>query len=386
MLKNERGSVLGIALIVLTILTFTISTTSVYTYNVASRTNELVQQRSNDTQARSILDQALYELKDYITNTLSPEDFTDQTTLATIANFVTDLEDWYGFEDGGQSYGIRIGDPISTNTEYDGEGNIIQSSATFRVRYDKMDGTTIYRDLFVSTETENTPPDPQTALNDLILGVKESEDTEVVDPENFDDQETGIKDGHVYTLQGDTWVQGDLDVEFQRREGVINLNDNIFLVDGNLDFENLTQFVGPGVLIITGDFIFDVWFDLEFSIDDSIVDPQFENNVLVIVQGNTVMNLTKPGRGDQYLTATPGTNFAWLTLKSHPDEDVHSHGAIASEGDTYHLSEEDEFVYMGNAMFSVYGSWENLFKAFGITYPPGYSFSEGSFNELEGEE
>ena len=377
MLRNENGSVLSIALIVLTILTFSITTTSIYTYNVASRTNDLVQHRAANTAAETLINQALYELKDYITNTLVPEDFTDETTLATIDAFVVEIE---------EIYGVRIGNPISTNTEYDAEGNIIESSATYRVRQDKEDGTTSYRDLFVSTETENTPPDAQTALDNIIEDIKQSDETEVVDPINFDDEETGIKDGHVYTLQGDTWVQGDLDVEFQRREGVLSLNDNIFLVDGNLDFENLTQIVGPGVLIVTGDFIFDIWFDLEFSIDQDIIDPEFDNNILVIVQGNTVMNLTKPGAGEQYLTATEGTNFAWLTLKNHPDEDVHSHGNIATEGDTYHLSEHDDFVYMGNAMFSVYGSWEELFKAFGITYPPGYSFSEGSLNDLEGEE
>ncbi|MFP4287329.1 MAG: hypothetical protein ACLFRI_06470, partial [Candidatus Izemoplasmataceae bacterium] len=66
MIKNEKGSVLSIAIVIIFVLSFAITTTSAYTADVAERTSSIVENNDEDLFARTIVRSAMHDLKEFI--------------------------------------------------------------------------------------------------------------------------------------------------------------------------------------------------------------------------------------------------------------------------------------------------------------------------------
>ncbi len=403
MLNNEKGSILSVALIVVAILSFSITSVTAYTSNVHNRSNELIQERSDTVAARSILNQALYELKDFVIHDLAPSNFNDLTVEQEddLAAFIEMLENTYTFNnffdpDDENRYGIRIVDRTPYNEEgYDG------ITAVFRVLFDRFDGTTIYRDTYISLEEARVPDTPSEVYENIIERILADKDnlTEICKDEdgnpieNCDsadefESETGAGQGanRLFNLTTNVYLPNDLELEGQKNHGRLDLNGFTMIVDGNLHFDDLESIHGDGVLIVrnvpdddtrNGNFTLEAFHRIDVYGD-----------VLIIVEGETVLSLNHPRRSKILEVQDDGV-FTLMTMKNNPsDNNKLDTTNISGFGDTYWISDPhpDEFIYLGTEPFSFFNqdpempSWAEIFLYYGEEFPPGVSFKDSSFN------
>ncbi len=387
MVKNERGSVMSIALIVLTILTFSISSVSVYTYNVASRSNSEIQSRNENDLARSIINASMSEIKNYIVSNPSLAPFDVETIKYIDDEKISVLESWYEYYEDEERFGLRVGKPIETT----------EKTILYRVRYDKLDGETVFRELFISLEESAEPDNMDEAFRSIVSKIINDENTEWIcedEEEECEADEAFVEEFGEFQGQSSViWgfaldeettvaVQGDLSVSGHIQQGELLLNGSTLLIDGDLILDEIKKIVGPGMIIVTGNIDAVQTFDLTIKHD-----------VLILVYGNTDLSLEHNNAEKRKLIAEDG-DFAWLTLKDDPNDVVLQTGNVENiyntidndiedaPADAIFVQHDDDFAYLGSIYYDPL-DWNTILNDYTVEYEEGYSFGDGSFQVEE---
>ncbi|MBN2604416.1 MAG: hypothetical protein JXR62_01175, partial [Bacilli bacterium] len=157
-------------------------------------------------------------------------------------------------------------------------------------------------------------------------------------------------------LDSDILFTGDPLIDYNSVNGVLSLNGNALLVDGNLTFDNISLIEGSpyyqdfGVIYISGNLYIDQWFGFEI------------NNTLIVVKGEVFINFDAPAKNNRILE---GSNFTILSLTAI--DNVSS--SVRIENNTFYTyMEEDAFFYIGDYNFSTtYDNISDLFNEYGMT-------------------
>ena len=373
MLRNEKGSVMSVVVIVVALLSFAITSATAYTYNVVSRTQTQVEIQSSDRLARTLINQSIAEFRDYVQE-INPDTFAELHGYQETQTFIDYLFNTYN---------------VSLNIQQDlveeGQGRI------YRFSYVQESGTTIFRDLHVTLDPTATDPTESMEIDEtidnqietILAGMSEEEGDSFICTEETDNEDECLVQftqalgttGNEGNMEGDIYYDGDLNFTFAAVTGEFKMNGNTLLVNGNLDLSNIQKLTGPGMIFITGNL--------------TITQPNhgFEiNDVIIMVGGYTRIHFTHNNRNHRELY---GNNFAIISyitnnyLGFKPDYTFDR--SIEDEGDTYftHLNSEPNFFYIGDTAFT---NLLDLFDNFQISIESSgdnFEFDESAFGELE---
>lgn len=92
---NQKGSVLSVALIMITLLTFSLAGVSAYSFRVAENTNRVVERNDQENEAKFLIDQAITYFKIETAN-FSQDFFENFEENLADANIIETIEDLYG--------------------------------------------------------------------------------------------------------------------------------------------------------------------------------------------------------------------------------------------------------------------------------------------------
>lgn len=129
-LNNDRGSALSVAFIVITVLTFSLTSVTSMNVNLAGATSVKLEQVNNDSIAKGLIRQAMNEFEEYIHATDSYVDFNN-------------VEIQRIFED----YGVVVTDVTGTGDFVDYAGT---ESYVYKFAYTMFDGDVLYKYVFSS--------------------------------------------------------------------------------------------------------------------------------------------------------------------------------------------------------------------------------------------
>ncbi len=354
LLSNTKGSVMSIAIVVIVILSFSITTATSYSINVAQRTNTVVETRSDDLLGESLLRQAINEFRDFL-NQVGPASFLEFDTTFADEDFRQYLIDTYFL------YDVRVQ-----------EDNLADNARVYRFVYQRTDGTRIFRDLYVALGETDDPTesiDVDEAIDDTIESILN--DPESVDYflEDSGDLVSTIHpdDGGTLSnsaeMDGDIFVNDDADITFSAVTGEFKMNGNILYINGNLDLSNIDKLTGPGIIFVTGNVTINQRFGFEI------------NDVLMLVKGYTYINFDHPQGHQRRLE---GSNFAIVNY----DTTNMVQSNVAIEGNTYYNQGPPvvpNFRYIGDKPFEEYGDLQSIFEQFQLDI--GGSSAQFVFNE-----
>ena len=152
-MKNERGSVLSVAVVIIFLISFAVSVTTVYTADVMNRTNVIVGNNDENIFARRIIRTAIDELKQEVQGL---DDFSGGFTITNTENLdiqgiMTDLQSLI------QTYYFSIGrgdaDTSNTLTIVYNEDELPTDVLVFTVSYRTLAGNVIRRNLLIEPST-----------------------------------------------------------------------------------------------------------------------------------------------------------------------------------------------------------------------------------------
>ncbi len=155
-LNNERGSSLSVALIVIAILSFSMTTITGVNVNLAGSTTMKLDQVNNENVAKGLINQAISEFEAYVDSVDALDDFND-TEIPRILN----------------DYGVVVTDETDfpENEEFGSDGD--HESRIYRFAFTLNDGKVIYKFEYVSnggTAVENLNPfDFSLATNEHLI-------------------------------------------------------------------------------------------------------------------------------------------------------------------------------------------------------------------------
>ena len=66
MLRNEKGSIISVVIILIAVLSFSLTTITAYSINVVGQTNRIVTQQNNESRAKRLIEQAMVSFEDEI--------------------------------------------------------------------------------------------------------------------------------------------------------------------------------------------------------------------------------------------------------------------------------------------------------------------------------
>ncbi|GEM_PF-5695204 len=365
MINNEKGSVLSVALMVIVILTFALSATTSYTVSVATRTTALNQTQDDDIIARTRINMARHELVMFISG-LTEEEFNNEDTNYLIYSFIKEADPDTGRASLEDRYFVEIEDR-TTET--------MKPARQYRIRYTKLDGTVIYRDLFVSRSEEEDNPDDD--LQTIIDGISSDEDTEeysCTGDECIDMFKDAVNwhnapgQPHSAELENNILIEGDIVFEGQQQTGTLDLNGYAMYIDGNFTMRDFVEIIGPGIIVVSGNYYLE----------------QFENmdiydNVLILVQGKTDMDFTHSNAGRRRLTMTDSAIMSFNVngiLNGAEEEGVSYVEYLINNdyGDIHYIGDIEQFDGV---------SWSYILNEFDLELGSDYDFSQGSFQEEE---
>ncbi|MFW6319915.1 MAG: hypothetical protein ACOC1L_06980, partial [Bacillota bacterium] len=164
LLHNQKGSILSAAIIVIVLLSFSLTTVTSYTSNVAKRSNTVVEQKSDMVLGQTLIDQAITEFKTFINDDLTSfaelhNTFEDQNTIDTLYD----------------KYSVVV----TVQESYLNDNNDTVARI-YRFSYTKPNGETIYKDLYVTLGTSDDPSEIisiDETVDDQITNLLNSSDT-----------------------------------------------------------------------------------------------------------------------------------------------------------------------------------------------------------------
>lgn len=365
MLKNEKGSVLSVAIIMIVILSFAITTTSVYSFNIAQRTQENISTQNEDLLARALIDQARNDMK-YFISELNPKSFSELDTSFEDTAYIELLEDIYA--------------PVEITLITVSEENL---SRRYRFSYTKVNGNIITRDLLISLAGTTIPVNTPLVdgMDELINQIKSDENTEVFQCDGgacTKETIASLTGNNQGTLTFTSVVEDSLDLFMTGKQGQFDLNGNTLIVEGNLTLENIAHLKGPGVVIVTGTLIQEQDFSMEI-----------ENEVLFLVKETVNITYTHNSSSQRQLDVVNNSSrFLFLSAKT---ENYLTNVEIMKDYDdtssnpsnpTFYtgIAENPTFRYISNKPYNQ-ENWLDFFDDFNIEIQQGFQFSENSFQE-----
>jgi len=137
MINNQKGSVLSVALIMITLLTFSLTQVSSYTFRVAENTNRTIERNDQENEARFRINQAMEYFK-IETRAISQDLF---------ENFEENFEESTIIEDIYDLYGVTVTDSGKISSG-DSEDEFI--ARTYDFSYTMENGQTLVRTLYAT--------------------------------------------------------------------------------------------------------------------------------------------------------------------------------------------------------------------------------------------
>jgi len=89
MLKNQKGSVMGVAFVIIALLSFSLTSLTTYTFRTAENTNRIVEETSDDAQAKRLVNEALARMRSDMLDLIDDS----QNGIDTFQNLDTNYED-----------------------------------------------------------------------------------------------------------------------------------------------------------------------------------------------------------------------------------------------------------------------------------------------------
>lgn len=313
MIKNKTGSILSSAIIVIVLLSFTLTTVSAYTFNVATRTNEIVRSSDENQFARGIINNAIGEMQSFLNEQMEgsdsiEEDFANALNMleeTKIDSIIDDNEDiikaFYDFNfgiDEARTTGLTI---ELLNPEAVGETTI---SREYRISFEKENGRVLFRNLLLALSSDTAEEienqieydDFEDIFQDLL---------DILDPEEdgldcgnsctdqFRSEFADNPSGQTYTVNRDLYIDvppGEVFTISPSGAGdstTLNLNGNILLVKGNflLDGIHILE-LGGGLIIVENNFEIIARHDIVHSDVTVIVGGEFNVTAMRNHRGN----------------------------------------------------------------------------------------------------
>ena len=356
-MKNERGSILSVAIIMIVVLSFSISSVSAYTYRVATRTNTTVEREGNIIYSQAMIKESMSLFREFI-SAQGVSNFQDLNNSLYVA-FIEALE---------ADYNVII-TMVEENTE--------MTARRYRFSHKYDDESTVSRELYISlssdTESETDPDNDD--LDETITNLFEtilfgSEDLEEINCEESENCLEEFREAielqrQNATFNSDILFEGELDLETESQQGSVDLNGSNLLIDGDLNIINISEINGPGSIIVLGNL------NIEATFGTTI------NNVAIFVAGRTTINYIHSNATQRVLQ---GTDFVIMSFDVFDGVNA----SVETPGDTYfnELHSTPDFRYIGDKPFSFYGSISKVLEEFEsqVTYSGGeFVFDEGGF-------
>ena len=368
-MRNERGSILSVAIIMIVVLSFSISSVSAYTYRVASRSNTTVEREGNIIYSQAMIKESMSLFREFI-EVQGVSNFQEINNSLYVA-FVEDLE---------ATYNVTI-TMIEENTE--------MTARRYRFRHQYDDSSTLSRELYIymSSDGESDTDPDNDDLDETITNLFETIKlgSETIEDINCEENENCLEEFREAielqrqnaTFQNDILFEGVLDIETDSQQGSINLNGSNLLIDGDLNIKNISEIIGPGAIIVLGNLNIEAAFGTDIT------------NVSIFVAGRTTIHYSHSNAGQRQLT---GSDFVIMSFdifngvstnveKPYGEDEV-CDGSGCTFYNTVHST--PDFRYIGDRPFSFYGSISTILEEFEmqITYTGGeFVFDEGAFEE-----
>ena len=131
LVSNQRGSVLSVSLIVITVLTFTLTTVTSENVNLAGSTTFQMEQVGDDSYAKAVISQVIAGFEDYILNVSDYTDYNNVEIPSVLAE-----------------YGVVVTDETENIEGYGTFGEI--ESRAYKFAYTMFDGDVLVKYVYVS--------------------------------------------------------------------------------------------------------------------------------------------------------------------------------------------------------------------------------------------
>ncbi len=321
--KNERGSVLTVAIALIALLSFAVTTVTAHTYSNAEQTSRTLEGRLERIQDETHINMAIEKFNDSLMEKYAEyeEDFI-ATGNGTIEGFFA----WFEDDDPPPSYFEEISGAIYAKHAV----NVSIRSAdddlarTYRFSRTHDDGSVLRRDFFISFHgSEGVPLEDTTeyientdeALADMI-----SEENTITADDFEDHDSTEVDSTTGVTINEDMYVEGDLNFAeiLNNPETTFELNGSFLVVDGDFIIsdgeESTNQNTSvrkihspedePSVILVRGNLYVNQNFNMSIE------------NVYFLVEGYVDMQFTHNNADHRQLY---GTNFAIYSFENHVD-------------------------------------------------------------------
>ena len=370
-MKNQNGSVLSVAVVVIFLISFALSATTVYTADVMNRTNVIVSNNDENIFARRIIRTAIDELKQ---EARGMGDISDGFTIAhvetmDIDGITTDIQSLI------QAYYFSIGQGIvdtsnTINITYNSEdlpGDVL----VFTVSYQTLAGNMIRRQLLIEPTTTVGPgggggEGEMTNFEEVITGFLNcefEEDNNVCLNTSFDYREPdsttfmttffevsgGFRHGE---LDQNAHITGNLSLwaTASGQNTSLDFNGHLLVVTGDLELREIHRIKSPDdrpTLIIVGG---NLYLEGEHDIDI--------DNVIFLVQGFVELDFTGRGNSNNFtLTMTDSHIFSLNTIPGVPSY-------LKTPNDSYYsaLFSNPNYRYLGSDPSYTFGDLTDEFS------------------------
>ncbi len=241
-LQNEKGSVLTVAIALIALLSFVVTSVTAYTYNSAERSYSSLEGQMERMRSETYINRAITRFHEYIIKAYEDGDWLTE-------NF---FDEFNADPDASPSFHEIYQELLEDFqvTVRDMEDNDDPLTRTYRFSRTREDGTRIRRDFFLSfhgSEMEEMPTSSEDYVSNIEKELKEGS-TEASSDEfesgSTDSAEVG-SDG--VTLNDDMYIDGDtsFDSFTTDADAEFNLDGNFFVVNGNLTISDGQATVPP---------------------------------------------------------------------------------------------------------------------------------------------
>ncbi len=318
--NNQKGSILTVAIALIALLSFAVTTVTAYTYSNAEQTNQTLEGRLERVQSETHVNMAIEKFHDEIM--VKYGEYADDF-IATGSGTVEGFFAWFEDDDPPPSYFEAITTTIfekhAVNVTIRTADNDL--ARTYRFSRVREDGTTLRRDFFISFHgSEGVPVEDTTeyieSTDEAIENIISEENTITADEfEDHDSTEVSSTEG--VTLNDDTYVQGELNFStlLNNPECEFNLNGNFLVVDGDFiisdgeESSNPNTSVrkihspedSPSVILVRGNLYVNQNFNMSIE------------NVYFLVEGHIDMRFTHNNASHRQLY---GTNFVIYSFEN----------------------------------------------------------------------
>jgi|GEM_PF-4669553 len=308
LITNQKGNVLSVAFIVIALLSFAITATTVYSYNIATRTTDTIDSDNEEVFAREIIRQSFNDIRQFIDaqnfDAFPINDAFDTDFLIDTVDYYNNLSANYYLAE----FGIVNDTPLTLEGFYDTQDDLTSNplTRTYIARFELESGRVITRDLLITYKNPEFDSGFTFDNYDDVFQFLETElqedkvecgtaDCDINDltTQNVINVVDGGGDSSSYkniSFEQNILVETQLDMTLNPgagSDGIINLNGSVLYVKQNLTLNNISSLESdttdrqtPGFILVEGDLT--IVSKKNFNLE----------NVIVIVKGNIAIDTT----------------------------------------------------------------------------------------------